>query len=176
MRLSRRGAAAIGLACAAALSAASPALAQVATLGKGHNLLVNNGLQIWGLDTGASGFNYANLTNANFNGVLWSWGVDPAPHPKLDLVPVGSKWGKWTDQHGDPALALDAKELTRKNDLLALQVGDEQQTDLEDPNGVTKTWFQNAHANNYFPNQLLYVNSFYINSDTAYGNFIAQAN
>jgi autotransporter-associated beta strand protein len=156
--------------------AAPISLAQVATLGKGHQLLINNGLQIWGLDQGASGFNYNNLANANFNGVLWSWGVDPPPHAKLTSLSPGQKWGKWTDPNGSPASALDATETSRIADLVALQVGDEQQSDLENPNGVTKAWFQAAHAGNYFPNQLLYVNSFYVGSDGAYATFIAEAN
>src|SRR5688572_28567004 len=109
MRLRKRGAVAIGLACSTALAATvSPARAQVATLGKGHQIILDNGLQIWGLDTGAQAYNHANVMNANFNGVMWSWEVDPAPHPKLAATPVGAKWGKWTDHHGDPALALDA--------------------------------------------------------------------
>src|SRR4051794_17878995 len=77
----------------AALSA--NARAQVATLDKGHSILVNNGLQIWGLDTGASSFDYGALSNANFNGVVWSWGVDNAPHPKLQTLTAGQKWAKW---------------------------------------------------------------------------------
>ena len=65
--------------------------------------------------------------------------------------------------------------MSRKTDLIALQVGDEQQSDFEDPNGPTKAWLLAAQAGNYFPNQLLYVNSFFINSDAAYANFIGSA-
>jgi autotransporter-associated beta strand protein len=179
MRLSsrRRRAGAIGLACAAAAAAAALAMpadlhAQVATLGKGHSYFVNNGLQIWGLDQGAAVFNYNNLAGANFNGVMWSW---EQAH-KVSLLTPGQKWGKWTDPNGNPANALNATEQGKFADLVALQVGDEQQSDLENPNGVTKTWFQNAHAGNHFPNQLLYTNSFFINDDGAFANFIAQAN
>src|SRR5687767_11216562 len=98
--------AAAGLAAAAGI--VSPARAQVAALGKGHNILVNNGLQIWGLDTGASAFNHSNLANANFTGVVWSWGVSSKlTGAQNQFVPSGSKWGKWTDPNGNPALALD---------------------------------------------------------------------
>src|SRR4029079_5723524 len=113
---------------------------------------------------------------ANFNGVIWSWGVDDSPHPKLNTLTSGQKWGKWQDPNISPGSALDATEASRSADLIALQVGDEQQSDLENPNGVTKAWFQASHAGNYFPNQLQYVNSFYINSDAAYATFIADAN
>jgi autotransporter-associated beta strand protein len=161
-----------------ALVASGPfACAQIATLDKGHQLLVNNGLQIWGLDQCAGcTFNYNGLANANFNGVMWSWGVDDAPHPKLNSLANGQKWGKWQDPNVNPASALDATEQSRSADLIAMQVGDEQQSDLENPNGVTKAWFQAAHAGNYFQNQLLYVNSFYVGSDAAYATFIADAN
>jgi autotransporter-associated beta strand protein len=150
--------------------------AQIVALDKGHQLLVNNGLQIWGLDQGAGGFNYSNLSNANFNGVIWSWNVDNSPHPKLSSLSSGQKWGKWVDANGSPASALDAIESNKISDLIALQVGDEQQSDLENPNGATKAWFQASHAGNYFPNQLQYVNSFYIGSDAAYAAFITDAN
>ena len=60
--------------------------------------------------------------------------------------------------------------------MVALQVGDEQQSDIEDPTGYTKAWFDAAHAGNLYTNQLLYVNSFFINNGTNYANFIANAN
>jgi hypothetical protein len=164
---------AIGVVAASGLVAC----AQIATLDKGHGILVNNGLQIWGLDQcQGCAFNYNNLANANFNGVVWSWEVDNAPHPKLSSLSTGQKWGKWVDSTGSPATALDAFETSKIADLIAMQVGDEQQSDLENPNGVTKAWFQASHAGNYFPNQLQYVNSFYIGSDAAYATFIADAN
>ena len=51
------------------------ASAQIASLDKGHQLLVNNGLQIWGLNTDSFqyNFNYNNLTGANMNAVMWSY-------------------------------------------------------------------------------------------------------
>ena len=156
----------------AVLAGASAAQAQVATMSKGHQLLVNNGLQIWGLVTDANyQFNYPNMAAANFNAVTWSYG---ASSPQL--LSAGQKWGKWVDYTGHPSTALNATEQAHISDLVTLQVGDEQQGDLESPTSLTTQWFQAAHAGNYFPNQLLYVNSFFINSDNAYGNFIANAN
>src|SRR5205823_8804543 len=115
-----RGASSLAFA-GAVLAGAASARAQIATLDKGHSILVNNGLQIWGLDTGASSFNYGNLANANFNGVVWSWNVDNAPHPKLQTLSAGQKWGKWVDPNTTtPRTALDATELSKKSDLIAL--------------------------------------------------------
>ena len=66
--------------------------------------------------------------------------------------------------------------VAHQNDLIAIQVGDEQQSDIEDPNGYTQAWFAAAHAGNYFPNSLLYTNSFFIANQTNYTNYIANAN
>ena len=163
---------AAGAAVASSFVGAAPAQAQVATLGKGYQYFLNNGLQIWGLDQGASTFDYNGLTGANFNGVMWSYGQDY----KAANLTAGQKWGKWVDASGSPATALDATQQTKINDLLALQVGDEQQSDLENPNGTTAAWFAAAHNGNYFGNQLLYVNSFFVGSDANYASFIGAAN
>jgi len=146
-------------------------LSQITTLDKGHQLLVNSGLQIWGCDTGASSFTYSNLSGANINAVMWSHGQS-----KAQLLAAGQKWGKWVDYLGNPATALNSTEQARYADLVAIQVGDEQQTDMETPNSQTTVWFQNARAGNHFNDKLLYVNSFFINSDAAYATFIANAN
>jgi hypothetical protein len=151
---------------------AGRAAAQVATIDKGHQFFLNNGLQVWGLDQGASNFNYNGLTGANFTGVMWSYGQDY----KAAQLTAGQKWGKWVSAEGTPATALDATQQAKINDLLALQVGDEQQSDIENPSGHTAAWFNAAHSGNYFTNQLMYVNSFFINSDANYANFIAAAN
>src|SRR6185503_5249885 len=76
----------------AVLAVSSSAVrAQIVSLDKGHQLLLNTGLQIWGCDTGASPFNYSGLTGANFNGVMWSYGQSG----KVSLLSNGQKWGKW---------------------------------------------------------------------------------
>src|SRR5215211_4446237 len=151
-RVIKRSAALAGAVLAAVSSSA--ARAQVATLSKGHQLLVNYGLQIWGCDTGAAPFVYSGLTGANMNGVMWSHGQS-----KAGSLTAGQKWGKWVDYHGTPSGALDATENAHYSDLLAIQVGDEQQSDLESANGLTQQWFDAAHNSNLFTDKLLYVNS-----------------
>src|SRR3954467_7666571 len=145
VRSSHRKVSALAIAAAAAVAssvATTPAQAQVATLGKGDQYFLNNGVQIWGLDQGASTFDYNGLAGANFNGVMWSYGQDY----KAAQLTTGHKWGKWVDANGTPANALDATQQSKINDLLALQVGDEQQGDLENPNGTTAAWFNAAHS------------------------------
>ena len=48
------------------------ACAQIAVLDKGHQLIVNSGLQIWGLDTDQtnSPIDYNELTAGNMNAVV----------------------------------------------------------------------------------------------------------
>jgi autotransporter-associated beta strand protein len=167
----RKLALAVAAATAASLGVGKFAHAQVATIGKGHQILVNNGLQIWGCDTGASSFTYSSLTNANMNGVMWSFGTANA-----GALSAGQKWGKWVDANGTPATALTATENAHYADLVALQVGDEQQSDIENPNGATKAWFDAAHNANLYTDKLLYTNSFFINNISAYINFVGNAN
>jgi hypothetical protein len=177
----RRSTAKICSAAAAAITVAlaPAALGQIATLDKGHNLLVNSGLQIWGLNTDSFGytFNYNNFTAANMNAVMWSYGQSNA-----GVLTTGQKWGKWIQpnpsdpSYTSPANSLNATENAHYSDLLAIQVGDEQQTDLENPSGYTKTWFDAAHTGNYFSDKLLYINSTFVNDVGNFFNFIAAAN
>ena len=158
---------------AAVCAVISPtACAQIAALDKGHQLLINSGLQIWGLNTDNTyTFNYNNLTAANMDAVIWSYNQS---NPGVLLT--GQKWGKWADYLGSPDTALNGAENAHYADLVAIQVGDEQESDIENPNGATKAWFDAAHAGNYFTDKLLYVNSTFYNNVGAYLNFIASAN
>ncbi len=162
----------------AVLAGASSARAQIATLDKGHSLLVSDGLQIWGADTDNSyPFDYNTMAAANLNAVFWGFGGTPTTN--MSALSPGDKWGKAVDPSSDPTTVLTADENAHKSDLVALQVGDEQ--DLSNnPNGSsftqTVSWFQNAQSNNTFANQLLYVNQDTIFSDANFASFIGQAN
>ncbi len=135
------------------------ACAQIAALDKGHQLLVNSGLQIWGLNTDKTyPFNYSSMTAANMNAVIWSHGQS-----NPSVLSSGQKWGKWVEYLGSPSTALDSTENAHYADLVAIQVGDEQQSDVENPNGATKAWFDAAHNGNFFTDKLLYVNSTFVN-------------
>lgn len=137
---------------------------QIASLDKGHSYLVNNGLFLSGWDTDATyQFNYTNITGLNCNAVIWGPSQSNAG---TALMAAGQKWGKVADYTGTPSTALNGDSHT--TDLVAIQVGDEQQTDIESPNSLTTAWFQSAHSQGLFTNQLLFVNSNFINSDTAY--------
>ena len=86
----------------AVLAGVSSLRAQIATLDKGHSLLVADGLQIWGADTDTSySFNYNTMAGANLNGVMW--GFPAAGLTNVAALSTGQKWGKWTDPAGNPA-------------------------------------------------------------------------
>src|SRR5262245_32144840 len=74
--------------------------AQLASLDKGHQLLVNSGLQIWGLNTDSFqyNFNYNNFLAANMNAVMWSHNQS-----NPGVLSTGQKWGKWVQETGSPA-------------------------------------------------------------------------
>src|SRR4051794_34053251 len=158
---------------------APPACAQIAALDKGNQFFVNNGLQIWGLDSDSANYSldYSELSAGNMTGVMYSYGQS-----NPGTLSAGQKWSKWIQplqnqgNYTSPANSLNATEAAHASDLLAIQVGDEQQSDMEDPNGYTKAWFDTAHASNLYTNQLLYTNSFFINNGTNYSNFIGNAN
>jgi autotransporter-associated beta strand protein len=173
IRAHRRRFASLALAGAAMAVASAQVRAQIATLDKGHSLLINDGLQIWGLNTDSFNYNfsYSNFAAANLTAVAWSFGQS-----NPGALTTGQKWAKWVDYTGSPSTALNSTENAHYADLLAIQVGDEQEGDMESPSSVTTTWFQNAHSGNYFNDKLLYTNSNFIANDGAFITFVANAN
>jgi autotransporter-associated beta strand protein len=174
-----------GAALAAAMLAV-PAQGQIATLDKGHSILVNNGLQIWGVNTNTgAAFDYNTMAGANMNGVIW--GFPAVGMSDVSTLAPGQKWGRWTDWQYDgttvtPQNALTAAENAHKNDLIALQIGDEiNQSDME-TGTKTRDWLTAAGngtattSDDVFPNSLLYVNSFHIINHDNYANFLQTAN
>ncbi len=150
---------------------------QLATLDKGHQVLLNDGLQILGFDSDTRyNLDYNELSAGNMTAVMFGFDTDTG------ILSAGQKWGKWVQpnqtqsNYTSPANTLNATEAAHQNDLIAIQVGDEQQSDIENPTGYTAAWFNDAHTGNYFTNQLLYVNSFFIGNQTNYTNFLNNSN
>jgi autotransporter-associated beta strand protein len=175
-KLALAATAAVSLAVTAGARSAS---AQITSLDKGHNLLLNSGLQIWGLNTDSFQytFNYNNLAAMNMNAVQWSYGQS-----NPGVLTTGQRWGKWVQpdpgqsNYTSPANSLNSTEDAHKSDLVSIQVGDEQQSDLENVNGYTKAWFDAAHSGGQFTDKLMYINSTFWNDAGAFINFIGAAN
>src|SRR4051794_33326719 len=168
-------AAAVAVCAGSVFTSSQTASAQITTLDKGHSLLLSSGLQIWGLNTDSFQytFNYNNFTAANMNAVMWSYGQS-----NPGALSNGQKWGKWVmpdpanPSYTSPANSLNSTENAHKNDLVALQIGDEQQSDLENTSGYTKAWFDAAHNAGLFTDKLMYINSTFWNDASKFINFI----
>jgi autotransporter-associated beta strand protein len=171
-------AASAAVSIAAVMTGAPSAWAQLTTIDKGHNLLLNSGLQIWGLNTDSFqyNFNYNNFAAMNMNAVMWSYGQSNA-----GVLSAGQKWGKWIQpdpgqpNYTSPANSLNGTENAHYGDLVAIQVGDEQ-ADLENPNGYTKAWLDAARSGGQFSDKLMYVNATSWNNVSNFINTVAAAN
>jgi hypothetical protein len=128
------------------------ARAQVATLDKGHQILIDRGLQIGGLIALTSDpFHLSTLQAGGFTMPLWAWNSDistlgPAP---------GAPWGRWVSYATENDLT--PAEQPYKPNLVQLQIGDEQ--DIINDSAVraaTTAWFNNNRAN--FPSTVLSIN------------------
>ena len=128
------------------------ARAQIGALDKGHQILIDRGLQIGGLIAlPENPFHLGTLQGGNFTLPLWAWNTDVS---KLGAAP-GVPWGRWIDYTSQNSLA--PAELPYQANLVHLQVGDEQ--DIVNDAGVraaTTAWFNNNRAN--FPGTLLSIN------------------
>jgi hypothetical protein len=114
----------VARACAVAavlLVATSLARAQVASLSKGQQILVDRGLQINGVVALTSDpFHLSTLQSTNFTAPLWAWTSDVS---KLGSAP-GAPWAKWFDYTTQNDLT--AAESPYRSNLVQLYVGDEQ--------------------------------------------------
>jgi autotransporter-associated beta strand protein len=151
---------------------ASGVRGQIATLDKGHSLLLNSGLQVLGVYSDSSyGIDYNVVNGANLTGPMFF--ADPGPSQVLS---TGHEWNVLVPYNSDPATVLTSYEASHQADLFAVQVGDEEGFGSTTGSDYTQAlnFFQSARANNVFNNQLLYINQFFIGN--AYGNFIQDAN
>ncbi len=159
-----------------AVLSSSPAHAQITTLDKGHSFLLTNGLQLWGVDSDYHyPFDYNTMAQANLNGVIWGFG-EPTHTTDMSTLAPGDKWAKEADITVSPDTTLTAAEQAHFSDLLGLEVGNKQAFNNVSDSDYQQTlnWYQQARANNDFPNQLLYITQGAIGA--AYANFLSDAN
>ena len=136
-------------------------------LSKGHQILVNEGLQIsasafypffdpdTGLFDSSQPFDWDQFQNANFTQI--HIGAPTYTSPAQSNMPAGQNWGRGDE---DEAPSLSAAEQPYASDMLSYQYRDEQW--LGDPNWRSQTaaWFAAAHADPDFDNTLLYTNQY----------------
>lgn len=155
----------------AAIAVASSSLsAQVASLSKGQQILVNHGFQINGIiaNTGDA-YHLSTLQSMNYTAPMWAWTTDVT---KIQANPT-ALWTKWFDYTVEND--LPAAELPYKSSLATLCVGDEQNLANSGVYNGTVSWFTNNRGS--FPNTMLYTNQW--GTEIAEGtmiNFVAAAN
>ena len=152
------------------LVATLPVRAQVASLSKGQQVLVDRGLQIDGLVALTSDpFHLSTLQSTNFTAPLWAWTSDVS---KLGSAP-GAPWAKWFDYTTQNDLT--AAESPYRSNLVQLYVGDEQY--LNTPSIFTDTvnWF-NANRSK-FPTTIVLTNQWGTEvAESTMIDFVSQAN
>ncbi|MEX2170340.1 MAG: hypothetical protein WD851_13585 [Pirellulales bacterium] len=146
------------------LLVAQPASAE---LSKGHQILIDRGLQVQGMVTKDDVFHLATFQNANYSAIHWLWESSPAQHGPAPGFP----WARWVSNESQMPGATEQPYLSQ---LVALQLGDEWH--LNDPavRDRAVNWF-NA-IRNQWPDTILYMNNWggQVN-DAELGDFITRA-
>src|SRR5438552_5673658 len=129
-----------------------PLAAQVTSLDKGHQILIDRGVQISGLIALTENpFHLSTMQAGGFTMPLWTWSGDVS---QLGAAP-GAPWGRWIDYTSQSDLT--SSEQPYKSSLVQLQVGDEQ--DIVNDSSVraaTTAWLNNNRGK--FPNAILSIN------------------
>jgi len=128
------------------------AQAQIASLDKGHQILIDRSLQISGVIALTSDpFHLSTLRAGGFTKPQWAWTSDVST---LGAVP-GAPWSRWVDYVNENDLT--SAEQAYKSSLVQLSVGDEQDI-VNDPGvrAATTAWFNYNRAK--FPGTILSIN------------------
>jgi hypothetical protein len=154
------------LAVALALLASAPRSG--AQLGKGHQILINRGLQVQGLVTKDDVFHLNTYSNAHYTAIHWLWNSHPPQHGAAPGFP----WARWAaDEANVPPQGAEADYLSQ---LVMLQLADEWHLNDSAIRDRAVNWFNAIRAN--WPNTILYMNSWggQVN-DANLGDFITRA-
>lgn len=158
-------------------AAAVPASAQVASLSKGQNLLVNWGMQFNGaIALTGDPFNETTLKNTNFDSPMWIWTSDSSSG--IGKLGPSDPWGRVFDYDsshgGDPDIT--AAESSHQASLRFMSVGDEQGLPTGGASTTATINYINAHRAS-FPNAIIFTNQFggEVN-DGDLANFIGSGN
>lgn len=139
-----------------------------AQIPKGHQILIDRGLQLQSMAVPYDNFHLSTYSNANYTAIHWLWDSNPSLHGPAPGFP----WARWVrDETEMPPCGSEGPYM---NQLLALQLGDE--WNLND--NATRTrlvnWF--IAVSNNFPNTILFHNNFGGQvGDAQLGDFISRA-
>lgn len=138
------------LSCFSAVMPASATSPQ--TLGKGHRIILEHGIQLHGMVSDFDPFHLDTWQDLGFTAVHFFWDsqvswLGPAP---------GIPWCRWARSPAEtPPIAGEAPYMPQ---MLALQIGDEQDLNDAGLRANTAAWFDSIRSR--FPDTVLYCNSY----------------
>jgi hypothetical protein len=137
--------------CVLALAVlAMPAMLWGQTLGKGHRILLERGLQLQGFSTKDDVFHLSTLQAANYSAMCWSG----ESNVSLQGIAPGVPWARWASQSTMPPLGDEGPYMSQ---LVGIQLGDEWDLNNDAVRATAADWF-NAVRDNY-PNTIIYNNN-----------------
>ena len=118
---------------------------------KGHQILINRGLQVQGMVTAGDAFSLTTYQNARYTSIDWLWDSNPS----LMGTAPGFPWSRWaSDETKVPPQGGEGPFMSQ---LVTLQLGDEWHLNDDATRTRAVTWFNAIRAN--FPNTILYMNN-----------------
>jgi hypothetical protein len=156
----------LALVCAVAIHGTTPmAHAQVS---KGHQILINRGLQVQGMVANYDVFHLNTYSNANYTSINWLWDSTPS---QMGAAP-GFPWARWVN--AETNVPPQGSEGPYMSQLVTLQLGDEWNLNDDATRTRLVNWFIAVRTN--FPNTILHHNSYGGQvGDAQLGDFITRA-
>ncbi|MGB7159053.1 MAG: PEP-CTERM sorting domain-containing protein [Tepidisphaeraceae bacterium] len=142
----------------------APATAQIS---KGHQILIDRGLQVQGMVTTGDNFHIDTYKNANYSTVNWLWESNFAQLGTEQNFP----WARWV---GDESTMPAGAEVAHAGSMVALQLGDEWNLNDDAVRTRSVNWLNSVRSQ--YPNTLLYMNNWGTQiGDAALGDFVQRA-
>lgn len=137
-----------------------------AQISKGHQILLDRGLQLQGLAQDDCYLTLSTFSNANYTAIQWINGTDGAGHAVHSSRPdwmgdaPGFPWARWVGdetQMPPQATPYGGDETPYLRQLIALQLGDEWNLNDDATRTRLVNWFDSVRTN--WPNTMLYHNN-----------------
>jgi hypothetical protein len=128
-----------------------------AELSKGHQILIERGLQLQGMVLTYDTFSLNTYSNANYTSVNWTWDAPRSWNFMSNIGPApGFPWSRWVGNLDDmPPMGGEEPYLSQ---LVALQLGDEAHLSDDNVRNQVVDWFVAVRDN--WPTTILYVNNY----------------
>src|SRR6187401_3073980 len=110
-----------------------------AQISKGHQILIDRGLQLQGIVT-FDPFHLNTYSNANYTSIGWQWDSNPS----LNGPAPGFLWSRWVGNQS--AMPPSGSEGAYISQLFALQLGDEQFLTNDTVRTALVNWFTNVQS------------------------------